>query len=278
MNIEDVKAASLFLNIKNGIKDRFKKQLLVNYIRSEKPKFFDKFLKTYKDKKGNPVKLTFERGIDMIYNVDGIYEKLYNQINVEDRVELRKTLKQQIKPYKDITVADAQAIIRPELYRKIRIGLGEWSIKRDKTGYSDERAYQILMGDSSWMSDPEKYKIVQKFEAYVLKMTYFDNDSREFADNNFQNVPVYNKMAIFPLFKYMAGSSVGRELYNRMHMEGNELVKVGGVKNAYSPYKNRASSLDTLREGLNKKSDKSINYTTGEVSTNPDKDALGVTV
>ena len=286
LNIEDVQAASLFLNIKNGIKDRFKKQLLVNYIRSEKPKFFDKFLKTYKDKKGKTVDLTFERGIDMIYNVDGIYEKLYNQIDVNDRIELRKTLKQQIKPYKNITVADAQAIIRPELYRKIRIGLGEWSIKRDKTGYSDERAYQILMGDSSWMSDPEKYKIVQKFEAYVLKMTYFDNNSREFADGKFQNVPVYNKMAIFPLFKYMAGSSVGRELYNRMHMEGNELdmisfksaVKVGGVKNAYSPYKDKTKSLDTLKEGLNKKSDKHIDYTTGEVSSTQDKDALGVTV
>jgi len=199
---------------------------------------------------------------------------------------LRKTLKQQIKPYKDITVADAQAIIRPELYRKIRIGLGEWTIKRDKTGYSDERAYQILMGDSSWMSDPEKYKIVQKFEAYVLKMTYFDNDSREFAEGKFQNIPVYNKMAIFPLFKYMAGSSVGRELYNRMHMEGNELdmisfksaVKVGAVKNAYSPYKNKATSLDTLREGLNKKSDKHIDYSTGEVTEIADKDALGVSV
>jgi len=185
LNIDDISAASLFLNIKNGIKDRFKKQLLVNYIRAEKPQFFDKFLKEYKDKKGNNVKLTFERGIDMIYNVDGIYEMLYNKLSASVRVDLRKTLKQQIKPYKDITVADAQAIIRPELYRKIRIGLGEWSIKRDKTGYSDERAYQILMGDSDWMSDPEKYKIVQKFEAYVLKMTYFDNDSREFSDGKF---------------------------------------------------------------------------------------------
>jgi len=73
LNIEDISAASLFLNIKNGIKDKFKKQLLVNYIRSEKPLFFDKFLKSYKDKKGKSVSLTFERGIDMIYNVDGVY-------------------------------------------------------------------------------------------------------------------------------------------------------------------------------------------------------------
>jgi hypothetical protein len=117
-------------------------------------------------------------------------------------------------------------------------------------------------------------------------MTYFDNTNREFADGKFQNVPVYNKMAIFPLFKYMAGSSVGRELYDRMHMDGNELdmisfksaVKVGGVKNAYSPYNNKSRSLDKLRDGLNNKSDKSINYKDGTVNTNNDPNALGVTV
>jgi len=93
-------------------------------------------------------------------------------------------------------------------------------------------------------------------------------------------------MAIFPLFKYMAGSSVGRQLYNRMHMDGNELdmisfksaVKVGGVKNAYSPYKSKARSLDVLQEGLNRKSDKSIDYSTGKIKTNTEQDALGVTV
>ena len=50
-------------------------------------------------------------------------------------------LKRQIKPYEKITVADAQVFIRPELYRKIKIGLGEWSRNPDEDGYSDEIAY-----------------------------------------------------------------------------------------------------------------------------------------
>jgi hypothetical protein len=107
LNIEDISASSLFLHIKNGIKDRFKKQLLVNYIRQEKPKFFDDYIKNHTDKKGINVKLSFERGIDMIYNVDSVYNQLYNKLPSDVRVELRKKLKQQIKPYKDITVADA---------------------------------------------------------------------------------------------------------------------------------------------------------------------------
>jgi hypothetical protein len=107
LNIEDISASSLFLHIKNGIKDRFKKQLLVNYIRQEKPKFFDDYIKNHTDKKGINVKLSFERGIDMIYNVDSVYNQLYNKLPSDVRVELRKKLKQQIKPYKDINVADA---------------------------------------------------------------------------------------------------------------------------------------------------------------------------
>jgi len=47
-------------------------------------------------------------------------------------------------------------MIRPALYRKIRIGLGDWS-------KDDERAYWILETDDKWMEDAEKAKIVRKF-------------------------------------------------------------------------------------------------------------------
>jgi hypothetical protein len=29
-------------------------------------------------------------------------------------------------------------MIRPDLYRRIRVGLGEWSFEPDETGYSDQ--------------------------------------------------------------------------------------------------------------------------------------------
>jgi hypothetical protein len=125
------------------------------------------------------------------------------------------------------------------MYRRIRIGLGEWSINPDETGYSDEIAYQIIENDESgeWMRDPEKYKIVRKFQAYPLKMSYVHNNSKEISDKNFINHNLLNKQAIFPIFKYQRASSTGKALYDRMNLSGNELdmisfksaVKVGSV-------------------------------------------------
>ena len=64
-----------------------------------------------------------------------MWEKLDDDI----RIPLEKTLAGQIHPYGKITVSDAQVIIRPETYRKIRIGLGQWS---DEI----EDAYNLIEG------------------------------------------------------------------------------------------------------------------------------------
>jgi len=61
-------------------------------------------------------------------------------------------------------------------------------------------------------------------------MSYFDND--------FERAPVYNKMAIFPIFKFQRSTDVGEALYNRMNKAGNEIdmiafksaIKVGATK------------------------------------------------
>jgi hypothetical protein len=158
-------------------------------------------------------------------------------------------------------------IIRPHLYRKIRIELGEWTFIEDADGYSDEKAYHILEEDSEWMRDPEKAAMVAKLQLKPLKMTYFMNNPKAmaFAKDNLpfiSNMPVYNKMAIFPLFKYAASSVTGQQLYERMNMEGNELdmvtfesaVKVGGHKNKYSPFKKGTSDISKLSDLLNRKS------------------------
>ena len=78
--------------------------------------------------------------------------------------------------------------IRPDLYRKIRIALGQWSIEPDETGYSDEEAYNILEEitvdengqriksknpSNVWASDPKLYEKVRKLQLFPLKMSYF---------------------------------------------------------------------------------------------------------
>jgi hypothetical protein len=122
-----------------------------------------------------------------------------------------------MRPYKDITVSDAQVFIRPALYRKIRISLGQWSFEQDETGYSDEEAYNILEGitvnedgtrtrsenpSDEWSRNPELYEKVKKLQLFPLKMSYFQNDVEQVTDKISINRPIYNKMAIFPLFAF----------------------------------------------------------------------------
>ena len=135
------------------------------------------------------------------------------------------------------------------MYRKIRIGLGEWSFEPDEHGYSDEIAFNILEDDDTWMTDPVKAAIVRKFQAYPLKMSYYQNEARTIGRQNL-NLPMYNKMAIFPMFKFNSTSEVARTVYNRMNKAGNELdmisfksaVKIGATDYASSPIEKDALS------------------------------------
>jgi hypothetical protein len=76
-------------------------------------------------------------------------------------------------------------------------------------------------------------------------MTYFANESKaESGAGCFFNMPVYNKMAIFPMFEYACASETGSQLYKRMNKPGNEIdmlgfdssVKVGCNKNMWTPF------------------------------------------
>nr|DAN22289.1 MAG TPA_asm: hypothetical protein [Bacteriophage sp.] len=175
-----------------------------------------------------------------------------------------------VSPYGEINISDAQVIIRPELYRKIRIGIGRWSFEEDENGYSDEKAYRILEEDGSWMSDDEKAAIVSKFQLFPLKMSYFQNDSTILSSGegfeNRINLPIYDKMAIFPMFKYMTRSATGSAIYDRMNRKNNAIdmivfesaVKVGDNQNRLTPYKNLDDDPgeNFNFDDLNKESDK----------------------
>lgn len=274
LNINDIVAKSKFIN---DVQTQFGRQILADEIRSN-PEWFDKIVE--KEAKESGEKLTREGQITKMYLKDNYYKSILSKApkSVKEAVEIRA--KQQMSPYEEITVSDAQVCIRPALYRKIRMSLGNWTIEPDESGYSDEEAYRILETDGSWMNDPEKARKVSKLQLFPLKMTYFSNNPTELGPNIFQNLPVYNKMAIFPMFKYATQSTSGRQLYERMNKDGNEIdmiafesaVKVGDNQNRYSPYNKDVDIIDgditTMDDAINNESDQYIDRSTGEIKAN----------
>lgn len=252
LNINDFQSESVYLG---EARQNFARQSAIEYLRLAVKNKKAPWLQSYLGKNGYK-------------NAEELFTKMYQDFTVYDQFmdvnnhaesfrpyvqkfinAVNDTANMSASPYSSITVSDAQVIIRPALYRKIRIGIGRWSFEEDETGYSDEKAYQILEKDGSWMTDPEKAAIVSKLQLFPLKMSYFQNDSTVLSSGkNFENrinLPIYDKMAIFPMFKYMTRSSVGRALYDRMNKSGNEIdmitfesaVKVGDNQNRFTPYK-----------------------------------------
>ena len=127
--------------------------------------------------------------------------------------------------------------------------LGNWS---DEI----EEAYAIMEGeDESWMSDPKQYIKVTSALAQPLKMVYFGD---HFRKNTNLNVPIFDKMAMFPLFKALAKAD-NRLLYDRMNNEElgvidmvafESSVKVGGTPKfqAYEDSNNETFNLKDLNK------------------------------
>lgn len=268
MNVQDIKAQSVY---EDYVKNTFKKQLLVDHIRCIDREKFDVLCKEKN--------ISFEKGLQQIYDDDDFFEQVYNKYDeIHENVE--KELASQIDPYTGINVCDAQVFVRPELYRKIRIGLGQWS-------YDDEKAFQIIEGRTSkfkegsntgeWLADDELYNAVRKLELFPLKMSYFQNDPNKYLGSA---VPMLNKMAVFPLFKFQATNDTSRKLYERMNKKDNQLdmisfksaVKVGGHKNAVPVAKkgvDREEQVCTLDELFDLESSWFIDYDKKDKDGNP---------
>lgn len=144
----------------------------------------------------------------------------------------------------NINQADAAVYIRPEMYQQIVRRLGEWSTEV-------EEAFNILESDTDWLSDKKLYAKSLKTLIKALKTTYFGYTYN--ADLGY-NVPVFNKMAMFPMFKALATGD-NREIYDRMNAVGKykglqpidqiafeSAVKVGieGGHNFYKDYTNNS--------------------------------------
>ena len=248
--IKDVKANSLFFN---EIKDIFTRQLVADQLR-----------KTGVDK----------RRIDEVYVDDTAFKEEFDKLSDEIKQDVLYQAGEQAKPYIGINVTDAQVLIRPDMYRKIRMMLGTWSTipqkieyktytgEKKTTTYSDNEAFEILENDPDWMLDTEKAAKVSRLQLYPLKMSYFKNDPKQLRGTSYNLAySVYNKMAIFPAFKYIMRSETGRKLYDRMNdttkgaldmVTVESAVKVGMSQDAYQAYDNDTTSLASLDDSINK--------------------------
>uniref|UniRef100_A0AAU8B7Q2 Uncharacterized protein n=1 Tax=Dulem virus 42 TaxID=3145760 RepID=A0AAU8B7Q2_9CAUD len=295
LNVEDIEIPSFNIN---EIELEFSKQLVIDRIRSSNHVWFDSLIEKV-NKEGKVQIKNLEHAIDLIYSNNKFYERVLASMSKSDRDDIKSLLEEQIKPYKKITVADAQVFIRPELYRKIKKGLGEWSEAADSTGYSDEIAYQLIengiyrgkkIKEGEWLTNPEYSNIIKKFQTNALKMSYFQNAAEQLFNDSFIVKPIYNKMAIFPLFKFHRSTGVGGALYDRMNdtesgaidmLAFKSAVKVGSVQKGPSLVKNvemqrdkngRVSNtediektLGVIPEIINKKSQYRIDYANDEV-------------
>lgn len=295
LNINDFQLKSKYFDI---AKRNFARQSAIEILRLGIRNKKDKWLKDYLSKHKYS---TAEDLFTKMYQDFSVYDDFMNVDNhakeyksdVETFVNyVDKMSEMSVSPYGEINISDAQVIIRPELYRKIRIGIGRWSFEEDETGYSDEKAYRILEEDGSWMTDDEKAAIVSKLQLFPLKMSYFQNDSTILSSGegfeNRINLPIYNKMAIFPMFKYMTRSATGSAIYDRMNRKNNAIdmivfesaVKVGDNQNRLTPYKNLTDDpgKNFNFDDLNKESDKYLDDNNNVVSSQSADDKLAISI
>jgi hypothetical protein len=108
-----------------------------------------------------------------------------------------------------INQADAAVYISPQMYRDIVQMLGEWN---DEI----EEAYNIMESGIDWLSDRAKCAKAMKALIKPLKTTYFCN---QYNADIHHTVPVFDKMAMFPLFRVIATGD-NKEIYDRMNALG----------------------------------------------------------
>ena len=312
LDVEDIETPSLFYD---EVKQKFLTQLVVDYVRNgiinEQFNNFishvsDVLYNKAKDKSNGenvkPKRVSKSQAIDLLYSDRDYFNILYNSVPEDIKNKIESQLDQQMNPYKKINVCDAQVIIRPDLYRRVRIGLGQWSVIPDETGYSDEDAFNIIengyytdesgnrvnVGEQDWAKDERLASKIQKLQLFPLKMSYFDNYSHQEGDN-FRNRTILNKMAIFPLFKFNMSTNTGSKLYLRMNRAGNEIdmitfksaVKVGAVQKGLqliSDDSNVEDSVSKLSSLIDRNSDTSVDYKTGIVTNKDSEDSLSIKV
>lgn len=189
------------------------------------------------------------------------------KLSVEDVKFIEKQAVKSADPYAyddennsgNINQADAAVYIRPAFYKRIMQALGEWSPEI-------EEAYNILESNQDVLGNPELYAKALRASIKPLKMMYFGDHFDEVSDIN---VPVFDKMALFPMFKILANAD-NKYLYDRMNNEQlgtidmlkfESSTKVGSTSDKLKVYKdNRNTQLNI--EAINSPSTTVINQDT----------------
>lgn len=189
------------------------------------------------------------------------------KLSVEDVKFIEKQAVKSADPYAyddennsgNINQADAAVYIRPAFYKRIMQALGEWSPEI-------EEAYNILESNQNVLGNPELYAKALRASIKPLKMMYFGDHFDEVSNIN---VPVFDKMALFPMFKILANAD-NKYLYDRMNNEQlgtidmlkfESSTKVGSTRGKLKVYKdNRNTQLNT--EAINSPSTTVINQDT----------------
>lgn len=176
----------------------------------------------------NQPDLTDNEIIELV-NTEEKQEEQYNKLSDSQKKFVDKQSLNSARPYgkEEINQADAAVYIRPAMYRRIVEALGEWSPEV-------AAAFDMMESENSdWLADSTKYALAMNTLIKPLKMMYF-GDHRNDALN--LNIPVFDKMAIFPMFKVLAKAD-NKVLYDRMNnAELGEIdmiafesaIKVGG--------------------------------------------------
>lgn len=189
------------------------------------------------------------------------------KLSVEDVKFIEKQAVESADPYAyddennsgNINQANAAVYIRPAFYKRIMQALGEWSPEI-------EEAYNILESNQNVLGNPELYAKALRASIKPLKMMYFGDHFDEVSDIN---VPVFDKMALFPMFKILANAD-NKYLYDRMNNEQlgtidmlkfESSTKVGSTRDKLKVYKdNRNTQLNI--EAINSPSTTVINQDT----------------
>lgn len=127
-----------------------------------------------------------------------------------------------------IDETDATVYITPKMWRNMQEMLGDWNPDM-------QEAFDLLESeDQSWVNNDEQYNKVAKLAMAPMKMIYFGSkvDSERGLD-----IPKLDKMAMFPLFKFMANGDLSH-LYDTMNSKTKPIdmvafqtaVKVGNIE------------------------------------------------
>lgn len=152
---------------------------------------------------------------------DTAYRKQFPNASDED---VRKAVELRTKPYEEIDVTDAQVYVTPDMYRSLKIRMGEWED-------AHQESYELLMSDREDLTREEMLK-AETLIMQPLKLVHYGQ-----YFNNAAGVPIYDKMSVAVLLPHIVKGTQLEPLYNRMTDSENPIdmikydsaVKVGNT-------------------------------------------------